>query len=442
MEYIDNDVSASSGKKRPAYERMLADIRDGKVGAVVCWHLDRLHRQPIELERFVELADAHRVALATVTGDVDLSTDDGRFMARIMGAVARKEIERKRARQLRAAQQKAEQGRPQWQRAFGYLDDGSYQPDPKTAPLVAEAYRAVLAGGSISDIARGWNAAGMYGLTGKPWSPSTVSLFLRAPRNAGLRAHNDEVVGKGTWPPLVDEPTWRAAQAVLNAPGRAPGRKTVRQHLLTGVLWCGKPGCGGYLNGQWVMLHPSGRKPGRRKAGEPLGPPTGEVGHRITYACKTCRGCSIRAEHVEPLVYGVLIERLAREDAVDLLKAEVHDQAEAETIRAELTRLYGELDNLAVERAQNLLTARQVKISTDIIEQQIEQLERKQQDSERLRVFDGIPLGRPEVDEAIRELSPDRLRAVLDVVARFTVAPVGKGGNSFKPERVCVDWKQ
>jgi hypothetical protein len=142
------------GKKRPAYERMLADIREGRVGAVVCWHLDRLHRQPIELERFVELADTHRVALATVTGDVDLSTDDGRFMARIMGAVARKEIERKRARQLRAAQQKAEQGRPQWRKAFGYLDDGSHQPDPVTAPLVAEAYRAVLAGGSISDIAR------------------------------------------------------------------------------------------------------------------------------------------------------------------------------------------------------------------------------------------------------------------------------------------------
>ena len=51
-------------------------------------------------------------------------------------------------------------------------------------------------------------------------------MFLRKPRNAGLRAHNGEIVGKGTWPALVDESTWRAAQAVLNAPGRAPGRKS------------------------------------------------------------------------------------------------------------------------------------------------------------------------------------------------------------------------
>jgi hypothetical protein len=73
VEYVDNDVSASSGKKRPGYERMLTDIRDGRIGAVVAWDLDRLHRRPIELEAFMDLADAHRLALATVSGDVDPS---------------------------------------------------------------------------------------------------------------------------------------------------------------------------------------------------------------------------------------------------------------------------------------------------------------------------------------------------------------------------------
>lgn len=57
VEYVDNDISASSGKRRPSYERMLADIRDSKLGAVVCWDLDRLHRRPIELEAFMALAD-------------------------------------------------------------------------------------------------------------------------------------------------------------------------------------------------------------------------------------------------------------------------------------------------------------------------------------------------------------------------------------------------
>ncbi|MBI3224190.1 MAG: recombinase family protein [Mycolicibacterium cosmeticum] len=78
LEYVDNDVSATSGKRRPPYEQMLADIRDGCVGAVVAWDLDRLHRRPIELEAFMALADEKHLALATVSGDIDLSTAQGR----------------------------------------------------------------------------------------------------------------------------------------------------------------------------------------------------------------------------------------------------------------------------------------------------------------------------------------------------------------------------
>ena len=265
-EYVDNDFSATNGKPRPAYQQMLDDIRTGKVTSVAVWDLDRLYRQPRELEDLIDLADEKGLLLATVTGDADLSTDNGRLYARIKGAVGKSEIERKAARQRRAARQKAENGLPHWTRAFGYLGD-THQPDPHTAPLVKQAYAALLAGSSLKDIARIFNDAGAHGLkNGKPWTPSTVSLFLRAPRNAGLRSHNREILGKGTWPALVDESTWRAAQSKLNAPGRvAAGRKSVRRHRLTGVLHCGKPGCGGYMSGQWTN--------------------TG----RITYTCMTCR---------------------------------------------------------------------------------------------------------------------------------------------------------
>ena len=228
--------------------------------------------------------------------------------ATIKTAVSEHEISMMKIRMRRAAKQKAERGEPKWKRAFGYSGD-TYQLDPHTAPLVKQAYAAVLAGSSLGDVARMFNDAGAYGLTGRPWTQSTVSLFLRKPRNAGLRAHNGEIVGKGTWPALVDESTWRAAQSVLDAPGRAPGRKSVRRHLLTGVLQCGK--CGHHVVGQWTREG------------------------KIAYSCRACRGVSIRAEHVEPLLYGVVSGRLAMPDAIDLLKAELHDEAEAEALRIE-----------------------------------------------------------------------------------------------------------
>lgn len=439
VEYVDNDVSASSGKKRPAYQRMLADIREGRIGAVVAWDLDRLHRRPIELEAFMDLADAHRLALATVSGDVDLSTAQGRLTARLKGAVARHEIEHKSDRQKRAARQKATRGEPQWRNAFGFLRDGSRTPDPVTAPLVKQAYESILSGGSISDIAREWNAAEAYGLNGKPWSASTVSLFVRKPRNAGLRDHNGEIVGAATWPPLVDEETWRAAQAVLDAPGRAPGRKTVRKHLLTGVLRCGKPGCGGYLSGMWVM-RPTGGKSGRPKAGE-FKEPSGQVAHSITYGCKSCRGVSISAEHVEPMVYAAIAERLARPDAVDLLKVAAHDVAEAERLRAEKQRLYAQIREAEAEYDDGVIDGRRLAARKERVTEKLDTIERRQMDQERLRVFDGLPLGTPDVAERLRALSPDRLRAVIDVLVVFEVAPVGKGGRVFNPDRVSAVWK-
>jgi DNA invertase Pin-like site-specific DNA recombinase len=422
--YVDNDRSASNGKARPEWDRLLADIKAGEIDAIAAWDQDRGWRMMHELEQLRKFFTGlgREIPLATTgQGDIDLYSPTGVLMAQMKTAVSEHEIAMMKVRMRRAARQKAEQGRPQWRRAFGYSTDGTYQPDPVTAPLVAEAYRALLAGASISDIARTLNAAGAYGLNGQPWTPSTASLFLRAPRNAGLRAHNDEIVSKGTWPALVDEKTWRTAQTVLNAPGRAPGRKTVSRHLLTGVLGCGKPGCGGYLSGYWD---------------------TQKILH---YRCKVCRGVAIRAAHVEPLLLDAITGRLVLPDAVDLLKADIHDAAEAEAIRTELNGLHTELRKIGIERGQRLLTGEQAKIATDLINDEIAKLQARQHDQERLRVFADVPLGTPQAAPAIKALTPDRYRAIIAVLATVTVLPVGKGhrvnGERFDPDRVHMHWR-
>lgn len=128
-------------------------------------------------------------------------------------------------------------------------------------------------------------------------------------------------------------------------------------------------------------------------------------------------------------------------DAVDLLNAEIHDEAEAEAIRAELNTLYGELENIGIERGQRLLTGQQAKVATDQVNADIAKLERRQQDQERLRVLDGIPVGKPGAAAAVKKLTPDRFRSVMDLLIVVTVAPVGKSGKVFNPERVQVEWK-
>jgi len=99
--FEDNDRSAYSGKRRPAYECLLAAVEERRLDAVVTWHNDRLHRSPRELESFIDLVERSGVRVAVVTGgDYDLTTPEGRFTARIVGAVARKESE-DRSRRVR-----------------------------------------------------------------------------------------------------------------------------------------------------------------------------------------------------------------------------------------------------------------------------------------------------------------------------------------------------
>src|SRR4051794_14898011 len=84
----DNDLSASNGKPRPAYSRLLAAMRSGAVEHIVVWHVDRLTRRLIDLEEVIGICEATGVRLSTVTGDLDLSTDTGRMLARILASVA------------------------------------------------------------------------------------------------------------------------------------------------------------------------------------------------------------------------------------------------------------------------------------------------------------------------------------------------------------------
>ena len=39
--YVDNDRSASNGKARPEWERLLADIEAGRIDAIAAWDQDR-----------------------------------------------------------------------------------------------------------------------------------------------------------------------------------------------------------------------------------------------------------------------------------------------------------------------------------------------------------------------------------------------------------------
>ena len=415
VEYVDNDTSASSGKARPAYVRMLADIDAGHLGAVVAWDLDRLHRRPVELEHFIDLADRHRLALATVGGDADLSTDNGRLFARIKGAVARGEIERKSARQKRANLQRAELGTPPpgGRRAVGYAPGGRELVDVEAAHI-RDGYRLLLAGASLRSIAAGWNAAGFTTAVGGPWRPDGVRYTLRNPRNAAIVVHRGQEYGPGAWPAIVPEHTYRAAVALLDDPSRRTTPDTARRYLLAGLARCH---CGALV------------KTGRTQRG------------KRSYRCVERQGhLSRAAEPVDELVAALVVERLSRPDAAALLARPDGGGPDVGALREEASALRTRLGELSDLFADGAITGAQLTRGTERARDRLAVVERLMVEAGRVPVL-GELVTSADVRATWEALDLDRRRAAVDTLMAVTLLPPGRGARTFDPETVRIEWR-
>src|SRR5947209_3428366 len=78
------DTFTGRSMERPGMERLLADVREGKVGTVVVWRLDRLGRTAKGLTALFEELREKGVGLVSLKDGLDLSTPAGRLMANVL----------------------------------------------------------------------------------------------------------------------------------------------------------------------------------------------------------------------------------------------------------------------------------------------------------------------------------------------------------------------
>jgi site-specific DNA recombinase len=239
VEFIDNDISATKGKRRPGYIALMAAADRGELDRIVVWHTSRLWRNRRERAEGIERLQHARVSVVPVKGpELDMTTAYGRGMAGLVGEFDTMESEVKSERQQAEARQRAQRGEPGGgRRAFGYDRTGRLFVE-REVQAVEEAYRALLAGRTLTGIAADLNAAGFTTTMGGPWKHNSVRLMLCNARNAGIRTHRGVEIGPAVWPGIVSEEMYRAAVDVLAAPRGAP---TVSATPASGSV----PGCTG-----------------------------------------------------------------------------------------------------------------------------------------------------------------------------------------------------
>ncbi|WP_345803025.1 recombinase family protein [Microbacterium sp. AZCO] len=424
--YRDNDISATSGKTRPEFERLLEDEPE----AIVAWHQDRLLRTGKDLERVIDLG----VNVYMVTaGTVDLSTPAGRAVARTVAAWSQYEGEQKAERQASKNRQRAREGhwhfsrRPYGYRRVGVGKERAIEVVPEEAAIIREGYARYLGGESYYAIANDWNARGVPTLgTGSrsgaetQWSMTRVRSLLRNEHYAGVVTYLGEVTDAApSWEPIIDAETWASYLAMRDDRGREGSWSNATKHLLSGLVLCGV--CGGRM-----LARPEYRRT-----------PDGERRTRMSYQCKDGWCTSRGLDDVDAVVEAVVLARLADPRILAALR-EAPDLAPLDDELKDLRRGRGNIATLVGER---LMPMREARVELDRINARIDTLTKRRNALRAKSPTTDLALARS-VPTKWRGLSVLDQRRVIDelgLVVMIDKTPPGR--RPFDPRSVRIEWR-
>jgi site-specific DNA recombinase len=335
--YIDDGFSAKD-TRRPAYQRMLRDIRNGKIDLILVTDLSRLSRNISDFCGLLEDLESHKAKFLSVKEQFDTSTPVGEMMIYNMINLAQFERKQTSERVSMNFHSRALRGlRNGGNAVLGFDRDkdnpGKLVVNPNEAPGVRGIFSIYLETGSLHATAIRLNGTSISPKVGEGrkarhategrWTVDSVRNHLSNYAYIGKReinkAHQHEAqetlkpwhryqVVKASWPAIIDEKDFANVQRLIKENWKKERSRIAhgerRFFPLSGVLRCGD--CNRALIGQ--TSH--GRNEPHRYYGHKM-----VAGEAID--CKIKR---LRAGEVEEAVVAHLSEILLRAGHLDLVE--------------------------------------------------------------------------------------------------------------------------
>ena len=275
--YIDEGKSAKDTKGRPAYLRMVEDVRHGKIDTVLCTALSRISRSTRDLLDMIEFFKQHGVDFICLKEDFYTTTAQGKCFITIMGALNEFEREQVGERTRTSILARASRGLWNGGQVLGYdLDPqrkGGLIVNSEEAKVVNFLYDTYLELGSVYETAAranqlGYRTKAYTGRKGivhpaKPLAYTSVLWLLpsctyigkkeisKCRKGADPEKLPEELRYKlvdAVWPPIVDAEKFHRVQELLrlnHQHGRNGVKDTRHFYLLNGgrlkCLNCGSP---------------------------------------------------------------------------------------------------------------------------------------------------------------------------------------------------------
>ncbi len=318
--YSDEGISAKN-TNRPAFKKMMNDIKSGKINLILATDLSRLSRNIMDFCIFLESLKKSNASFLSLKEQFDTSTPMGEMMVFNMINLAQFERKQTSERVSLNFNARAQRGLLNGGPAIlGYDKDpensGKYIINKTEATSVVKIFQAYLQQGSLAKACKKLNVDALIKpkhrltkngrlISHDKWTTDSLRTILNNKAYIGLREinklkkdkdqsnlkpHQKYQVVKAQWPSIVDDKLFNMVQKELeNARTKERSRlknSTKRSYLLTGLIEC--PDCKQNLIGRTAH----GRSNIHRY-----------YGHLNTKGLKTpCKTKNLRADEVEEAI--------------------------------------------------------------------------------------------------------------------------------------------
>lgn len=252
--------SARIPNKRVLFSEMINRIKDGEADGILCYHTNRLSRNPEEAGKIMQMiSDGVIKEIRTISEVISWENANDILLGVQFGTNSQFSKDLSRVTK-RGTREKIRRGEWPTLAPLFYLNytEGSIK-NIKPNPQISDIYpkwvdRIIQQRLNCSEAQLLLNDWGVRSRRGKLLERSTVYDILRNPIYAGIIKYKDYETNKGSFKPLVSQEKWNELQNVLN--DKLKPNKSKWNHKYKRIMKCGK--CGLFITG-YTKVKKSGK---------------------------------------------------------------------------------------------------------------------------------------------------------------------------------------
>lgn len=291
--YVDDGISGMV-EQRPAFQKLIRDIKSGIVGAVICKDQSRLSRDIVVAHKFIELCvDFEDVRLVAIADGFDSYQRVERAFIGFRSVMNESYAEDISKKCRMAIQTKGMTGAPIGKPPYGYMANPDAKPDSpywivddEAAYIVQRIFNSYLDGKGTAQIAadledegvltpmnyaisKGIKKGGKRNEKSSKWHSTTIikilglqeycgdlinfKTYTKSYRNKKQYKNDNPVVFKDVHEPVISREKWERVQAIRR---KIKKRKTIdgERNIFSGLLVC--KDCGNKLGYHFNQKNP------------------------------------------------------------------------------------------------------------------------------------------------------------------------------------------